>query len=97
MSKKQLLVSLLPLSNAPSKQFIEQIFYRVYQTRLDGLNENLISSVSQQLKIEEEESKDLLNSILYHIKQALLLDLETIEEVKVNNSTKDLLIIPKKL
>lgn len=37
------------LSGAPSKQFVEQIFFRVHQLRLDGIVDSFVQSVVQEM------------------------------------------------
>lgn len=67
------------ISRAPSKKFIDQVFIRLYQTRNDGILPSFVSGVAQQLKHEDipnetehvENTKVMLQSILYVIRQAV--------------------------
>ena len=71
----------LTLLNSSSPQFLEQVFLRVYQTRLDGVNSSLIDSVSNQLEIDSKKGASLLETILEISKQAVYYNLSEKETV----------------
>eukprot|EP01080_Neovahlkampfia_damariscottae_P006314 gene6314-10321_t len=65
------MTEVLSLLNSSPPQFLEQVFLRVYQTRLDGVNSSLIDSVSTQLDVDEKKGTVLLETILEISKQAV--------------------------
>lgn len=69
------------LSSKQSKQFLEQVFIRVYQSRLDGIGNTLLESVSSQLELDKTKTLDLLNSMLFVCKQAVFYNLDSTEMV----------------
>ena len=78
---KQQMTESLTLLNSSSPQFLEQVFLRVYQTRLDGVNSSLIDSVSNQLEIDSKKGASLLENILEISKQAVYYNLSEKETV----------------
>jgi hypothetical protein len=52
-----------PLANQNPK-FVEQLFLRVYQTRLDGPNQSLVTSVASELEVEETQVREILQAIM---------------------------------
>ncbi len=55
ISKESMQNVLECLLQSPSKQFVEQLFVRIYQCRLEGISDTLIQQVSQALFASEEE------------------------------------------
>lgn len=72
---------LVHFSSSQSKQFVEQVFVRVYQTRLDGIGNTLLESVSSQLSLDKTKTLELLNSVLFICKQAVFYNLDSTEMV----------------
>jgi hypothetical protein len=75
---------LIYFAGAQSKTFVEQVFVRVYQTRLDGINDSLLESVAGQLTIDKTKSSDLLQSVLHISKQAVYYNCEAPETVQLH-------------
>lgn len=83
------------LLQSPSKQFVEQLFVRIYQCRLEGISDTLIQQVSQALfSSEEDESTDkkvskdelmkcrhCLETMLQILEQCIFFQVESEEEI----------------
>jgi hypothetical protein len=75
------LSSLELLAQAPSKTFVETVFFRVFQTRQDGFTNSFILSVAQPLfganteqevtLEQQQQTHECLESILYLIQQTV--------------------------
>jgi hypothetical protein len=72
---------LFSLLESSSSQFVDQVFLRVYQTRLDGINSSLVESVSNQLEIDVKKGRQLLESIFELEKQAVYYNVDEKEKV----------------
>ena len=87
----------LLLLSSSNPKFILQVFIRTFQLREDGINQTFLESVASQLKINNEQSKSLLESILFISKLAVYYDFDQKERVmklfppKFPNETKELL------
>jgi RNA binding exosome subunit len=72
---------LFSLLESSSSQFVDQVFLRVYQTRLDGINASLVESVSNQLEIDTKKGRQLLESIFELEKQVVYHNVDEKEKV----------------
>jgi hypothetical protein len=59
-------MSIEALGSLPSQnpKFVEQVFLRVYQTRLDGPNQTLVSSIANEMQIEELAVREILKNVI---------------------------------
>lgn len=64
-----------------SPKIVERIFELSYQSRLDGASDNMIQLVSSKLNINEMQTHDLINSILYVISESVYHKYNTPQEV----------------